>query len=286
MFIMTMPRLANIFTSVALLLATASAAHAQPAPTTRPVAVRPAVVKPAAAADAKPYVLHLPGIGGLRGLDRMLLRGLKAGGFEMTDAYDWTANDPGIAALLATERNLVQAKRVAQMITTFSRKNPKAEIHIVAHSGGTGIAVWALEALPANVKVQTLTLLASALSPDYDLSKALEHVKDRAYAFTSLNDSLVLGVGTQMFATIDGKKVEAAGMVGFVEPKGADDKAYSKFEQFPYDPLWMQFDNFGDHIGPMHDLFAAKVLAPLILKGILPPVTPAAQPATQPNVVP
>jgi pimeloyl-ACP methyl ester carboxylesterase len=281
-----MPTTKRRFTTIAIItlvmfVAGSNALAETPAPATRPAAAANVVVREPAAGNGKAYVLHLPGIGGARGLDRMLIRGLKAGGFDISDTYDWTANDPGIGALLATERNLKQARRVAQMIAAFHRKDPEAEIHLVAHSGGTGIAVWALEALPPNVKIQTLTLLASALSPDYDLSKALRHVERQAFAFTSLRDSLVLGVGTQLFATIDGKKAEAGGMVGFVKPDGADDNQYAKLAQFPYDPIWTRFDNMGDHIGPMHDMFAANVLAPLILKGIMPPLSPTTQPATQ-----
>ena len=36
----------------------------------------------------------------------------------------------------------------------------------------TGLAVWALEKLPDDVKVDTVLLMSSALSPTYDLSKA------------------------------------------------------------------------------------------------------------------
>jgi pimeloyl-ACP methyl ester carboxylesterase len=242
----------------------------------RPTKLDQATTAPAAA----PFVLHLPGIGGERSLDRMLVHGLALGGFAHTDTYDWTERDPGLNALLAIRRNQAQAKVIARRITTFARANPGVPIHLIAHSGGTGVAAWALEALPPDVQVHTLVLLASALSPDYDLSAALRHVAHKAYAFTSLNDTLVLGAGTRMFGTIDGKKVEAAGRVGFVVPAGADLKQYDKFTQFHYDPAWMQFDNVGDHIGPMHRRFAEQVLAPLMLRGQLPPTEPATRPAT------
>jgi len=273
--------------TVATLFGSATILHAQVAPATRPASNAPTTQRLATARpdpERKTYVLHLPGIGGLRGLDRVLIRGLSVGGFDKFDAYDWTENNPGIPALLARERNQKQAERVARMIVAFTTKNPNVDVHLVAHSGGTGIAVWALEALPPNVTIHTLTLLASALSPDYDLSKALTHVDHKAYAFTSLNDTLVLGIGTKMFATIDGKKVEAAGRVGFIMPPDANAKDYAKFEQFPYDPCWMQFDNLGDHIGPMHSAFAAKVLAPLMLNDVHPPASPTTPATTKPAV--
>ena len=97
-------------------------------------------------------------------------------------------------------------------------KDPKLEITLTSHSGGTGIAVWALEKMPEGMQVQTLVLLASALSPDYDLSKALRHVRGKAYVFYSQNDQVVLGAGTRLFGTIDGVKSDAAGLIGFRMP--------------------------------------------------------------------
>jgi pimeloyl-ACP methyl ester carboxylesterase len=256
-------------------------AQSAPAAVTVPVARGTSAKGKAADGVNRPrsFVLHLPGIGGRRGLDRALVRGLTAGGFDANDTYDWTENDPGLNALLAIERNHRQARRVAEMLTTLARANPTVRIHLVAHSGGTGIAIWALEALPADVRVYNLVLLASALSPEYDFSKALAHVEHRAYAFTSLNDTLVLKVGTQLFGTIDGHKVPAGGWGGFVVPPDADAKQYAKLVQYPYDPAWLKYGNLGDHIGPMMTAFAKEVLAPLMLADVAPPKSP---PATRP----
>ena len=130
------------------------------------------------------WLLHLPGIGGARSIDRHMTAGLKDGGWEgPISIYDWTANDPGINALLSYERNKKQAQKVEEMIADKLAKDPDLKITLTSHSGGTGIAVWALEDLPEGVQVQTLVLLASALSPDYDLSKALRHVRGKAYVF-------------------------------------------------------------------------------------------------------
>ena len=48
------------------------------------------------------YHIHLPGIGGYRSIDRLMLRGLREGGFDaQIEPYDWTEEDPGLGALLA-----------------------------------------------------------------------------------------------------------------------------------------------------------------------------------------
>ena len=120
-------------------------------------------------------------------------------------------------------------------------------------------------------------LLASALSPRYDLSKALAHVRDRAYAFWSGLDTVVLSVGTRTFGTIDAEYCDAAGYVGFQRPSKGDAKQYAKLVQYPYDATWVKYDNLGDHIGWTETAFSKAVLVPLLEgKGI------ATQPASRP----
>ena len=120
-------------------------------------------------------------------------------------------------------------------------------------------------------------LLASALSPSYDLSKALSHVRGKAYAFSSPNDGIVLGAGTSVFGTIDGKQCQAAGLCGFACPKTADEEQYAKLVPMPYDPAWIKLGNIGDHIGVTSRAFAETVIAP-ILMGKEPPA-----PTTRPS---
>ena len=119
-------------------------------------------------------------------------------------------------------------------------------------------------------------LIAPALSPAYDLTPALRHVRSKAYVFYSDGDSAVLGIGTRLFGTIDGQKTDAAGKVGFTRPPTGDPAEYAKIVPMPYQSAWMRYENIGDHIGPMMTPFARAVIAPLILGQI--PV-----PATQPG---
>lgn len=215
------------------------------------------------------WLLHLPGIAGARSLDRRMVEGLKDGGWEgSVSIYDWTENDPGLDALLAYKRNIGQAEKVAAQIQERLRKDPKLRITLTCHSGGTGIAVWALERLPEGMQVQSVALLASALSPDYDLSKALNHVRGKAYVFYSKNDQVVLGAGTRLFGTIDGVKTDAAGLIGFRTPPGADKREYEKLVQLPYDNGWIAFQNIGNHIGCMSQPFAENVVAPLLIEDV------------------
>jgi pimeloyl-ACP methyl ester carboxylesterase len=247
---------------------TLAASPAAPAQGVRAVAM-PAAQAPAPPAAQDPprtWMLHLTGIAGKRWSDEQLALGLADGGFPaQVDIYDWTGDDPGLHALLARKRNMEESRKIADLIADRVHKDPNLHIILSGHSGGTGIAVWALEMLPPDVKVDKLLLLASALSPDYDLSKALSHVRGHCYSFCSENDVLVLGVGTRAFGTIDGKKIEAAGEGGFVFPAGAEWTQYEKLIQKPYDKSWMQYRNIGDHMGCMHRAFAREIIAPLLI---------------------
>jgi pimeloyl-ACP methyl ester carboxylesterase len=244
---------------------------------------------PTTAPTRQIYLLHLPGIGGLMRIDRLLTGGLKNGGLDAADVivYDWTNGNRGLPALGAIERNKQEAKKIARMIEDRARANPQARIVITGHSGGSGLAVWALESLPDDVQIDTLVMLAPALSPQYDLSRALRHVRHKAYAFNSAHDP-VLGPGTRAFGTIDRVMTNAAGRVGFEKPEGADDVQYAKLVQVPYERGFLVFGNIGDHIGPMMPRFAAKVIAPLILTGELwrPTTHPATQPTTRSTTAP
>ena len=229
-----------------------------------------AIAPPPPPPPPKPYLLHLPGIGGERSIDRMLTQGLVQGGVEAeVEIYDWTATDAGLNALYARRRHQREADAVACKITERFRADPRTRIYVSGHSGGTGIALWALEKLPPDVKVESLLMLASAMSPTYDLSPALAHVRGKAYALYSPYDP-VLGIGTRMFGTIDGIKTDAAGRVGFTKPQSAaDPRQYEKLVSIGFDPAWIPFSNIGDHVGPMMRPFAREVLAPLLRTGVL-----------------
>ncbi len=242
-----------------------------------PARARTAEREAAPRRDDHEHLIHLPGIAGARSLDRQFVAGLHDGGYVGTsEIYDWTVGDPGIGALLARRRNERQAGRIAARIEKLLADDPGRKIRLVGHSGGAGLAAWALERLPEGVQVETLVFVAPALSQRYDLSKALARVRGKAYAFTSPNDAIVLGAGTRLLGTIDGVKEEASGLRGFTKPDGADDAQYAKLVPMPYTAEWMDLGNTGDHIGPMGRAFAREVISPIV-QGHEPPATrPAA----------
>jgi hypothetical protein len=222
------------------------------------------------APTTQPYLLHIPGIGGHLPLDDHLLHGLRDGGINgWLDLYDWTGPDRGVMALLQERRHERQSSAVAELLINKFREHPDIQITLTSHSGGCGIAAWALEKLPDDVIIDNWVQMQSALSPTYDLTKALRHVR-RAYALYSPLDSVVLGTGTRTLGTVDGEKSDAAGLVGYTRPAGGDPRQYDKLRQYGYDESWMRFDDIGDHIGPMTYRFARFMIAPMLKTGKLP----------------
>ncbi len=272
-------------------IGTARAESAQPAAAPREAAAAPLHAAAGLVADAShAWLLHLSGVSGLTMLDRGMIDGLRDGGYDgIVETYDWVGANPGIPALLASKRNHEEARKIADQITARVRADPSGQIILTAHSGGTGLCVWALEDLPDEVKVDTILLLAPALSQQYDLTRALTHVRGKLYVFSSPGDAFILGAGTSLFGTIDGVKAEAAGKNGFRLPDNAaaatrklyDDRLVPK----PYDPAWLQYGNIGDHLGVLRRPFSQAILTPTVLAD-LPPKRPAAlttRPTTPPR---
>lgn len=229
----------------------------------------------------KPYLLHLPGIGGHMRIDDLLLSGLRSGGLDAeVEIYDWTGQISGLAALVNYERNQQESQKIADKLTAIARANPERRIIITSHSGGGGLAVWALERVPDDVQIDALLLIAPALSPQYDMSRALSRVRGQVFALVSELDP-VLGTGTRNFGTIDRVMSDSAGRVGFTPPADASAEQYRKLQALCYDRAWTKYGNAGDHIGAMNRAFARNVIAPLLMTGRLPAVVPASRPTTQ-----
>jgi hypothetical protein len=214
----------------------------------------------------EPVLIHLPGVSGTSIIDHTLRDGLVRAGFDGPfEFFDWTCRDPGIPALHNRARNLEQAKILAEKITKQFREYPDQPIYLTCHSGGSGPAVWALEALPEDVNIECFVLLAPALSPGYDLSKAMSRVRGKVYCFYSEADDMILGTGTRLMGTIDGVRCDAAGRVGFNKPVGVDEAQYAKLVQKPYERAWTRYGHLGGHIGVMQTAFAQAVIGPLML---------------------
>lgn len=225
--------------------------------------------------DDQPLVIHLPGIGGHRLPDEMVKTGLTQAGLGAEIyIYDWTGIDEGLNALTNDTRHVDESRIIADLITSAARRQPNRRIILTSHSGGAGMAAWALEQLPEDVKIDTWVMFAPALSPTFDLTPALKHVTRYAYSFNSDRDP-VLGMGTRNFGTIDRVKTDAAGRIGFTPPPAADAAQYAKLQQFAYQSYWVRYYNAGDHIGATMRPFVRQIVGPLLITGKIPSTQPA-----------
>jgi hypothetical protein len=128
--------------------------------------------------------------------------------------------------------------------------------------------VKALELLDED-SVERVVLLAPALSPAYDLTRALRAVRREIVVFWSPLDIIILGAGTRVFGTMDRVRSVGAGLVGFRVPasKSADagqHREYDKLRQIRWSPRMVTSGNFGGHMGPDSPFFLRKYVVPLL----------------------
>jgi pimeloyl-ACP methyl ester carboxylesterase len=215
------------------------------------------------------YTIILPGIEGTSWFNISIARGLiDAGHPAAIEINDWTTGywPMFVYHLMAFERNREQARIIAGKIVAYQERYPGRPVTLIGHSGGAAMAVLVLEALPEDKKVTQAVLLAGALSPDYDLSKALAHTERGISNFYSGGDALYLIAGTLALGTIDRKHSISAGAIGFRIPANLSDEDRAWYEsmlhQEPYRLEMSRAFHFGGHFGPVNRRFVAEWVAP------------------------
>lgn len=236
-----------------------------------PIAIQPLGTAVHFGSDAT--LVFIPGIGGRGSSDAAWMRGLRAGGYDgKIEVIDWTGPIDPIAALWDHNLHHRQARHIADRVRRLRARAPGAPIILVGHSAGAGLVVLALEDLPKGTQVDAVMLLAPALSRTYDLTAALRHVHGRADVFTSDRDTLVLGIGTSIFGTVDGAHGDAAGHTGFLKPRWASSEQYAKLHTHPFSTARELLGDDGGHFGVLSSSVAAVLVAPLLPR---PQVAPA-----------
>lgn len=216
-------------------------------------------------------ILVLPGIEGEGFLNHDIATGLhEANVPDAIEIFDWTrGRHLMFHNLMGLQRNRQQAALLAQRIRDYQQQHPGRPIHLVAHSGGTGIATMALEQLDAKCPITSVIMLASALSPEYNLAPALKRTTCGIYSLHSPHDFFYLGLGTRTFGTIDRKLRLAAGKVGFTVPHDCDpfDAGLyrTKLHQVAWRPEWLHWRHGGGHLGWADRRFCRDWLSRIIL---------------------
>lgn len=215
-------------------------------------------------------VVSLDGVGGYNWGPKWLRAGLEeagvAGAFVI---YDWSKGPGGmfVSDLMDEAHNRAAAKDLAQMVETYLAAMPNRPVTLIGHSGGAAVVVWALEDLPEGCCVERAFLMAPALAPEYDLSKALRHVRSRLYVMYSYADLPLMAAGTAVFGTMDRQHSVSAGLVGFKMPPAvplADRAQYLKVRQIPWTISLVKTGHLGGHMGWTSTRFARDFIAPIL----------------------
>jgi pimeloyl-ACP methyl ester carboxylesterase len=207
-------------------------------------------------------VILLPGIDGRSGYSEAACRALCRDGPTLSvELRDWTSPLGAFFNQIAVGRNREVARTVAVRIADYHREYPARPVYLIGHSGGTAMAVWAAESLPDGEQVEGIILLASSLSPGYDLSEALARSRGGIVSFYSPLDVAVLGAGTTLLGTMDGRHSGSAGMAGF-ESRGRG--GYEKLFQIAWESSMVAAGHGGDHFGCMATGFIRTYVAPLV----------------------
>ena len=223
-----------------------------------------------AEADAESLVLIADGVGGFD-LTSFGLRHVvgQMGGPQLVRAVTWGHGWGRWHADLSNVANQrAGSKAVADAVLAWREKYPDRPAFLVGKSGGTGIVVGALEILPEG-SVEAAVLLSAAISPTYDLTRALRAVVREVAVFWSPFDLVILGAGTWLFGTVDRVHSVAAGLVGFQVPADLDadgQTQYRKLRQIRWSTDLVASGNLGGHAGTDNPAFLRKYVVPLLRK--------------------
>jgi len=206
--------------------------------------------------------------------------GLRAAGYQgHVEVYLWTTSfNPAIDQVNRPMAHL-RAAILTGKIQDYLRRYPDNDVNIIALSAGTGVAVWAVEALEPPFKVNNMILLGSSLSYDYDMRKALRHIKGKVIVYYSPHDSVLEGP-VRWLGTIDGKVgVDSAGLAGLHPPGGGQGKIIN----IGWSPRFLKYGWTGAHTDCTSESFVRAELAKYIVGARN---RPRARPVFQPTVPP
>jgi hypothetical protein len=235
---------------------------------------RPAPAPAPAGPKREALVLVADGVGGFDLCGKAMARAIRASGLSYTTrTVRWGHGMGRWYADLSDAANCdARAGEVAEAVRRHRAERPGEPVFLVGKSGGCAVVVKALERLARSGEsesVERAILLAPALSPGYDLTRALGGVRREVVVFWSPLDVIFLGAGTRIFGTSDRVWCSGAGRVGFLRPKPGVDApsrsaAYKKLRQVRWSPRMSSTGYLGGHLGPDSPRFLKKYVVPLL----------------------
>jgi pimeloyl-ACP methyl ester carboxylesterase len=207
-------------------------------------------------------LLILPGVGNTR----FHLAGFVAAAERQLPSFDvevrpWGEPFLTIHNLRAYERNVATARNIAAEIAAWRRAHPDDPFYLVGYSGGGGMATLVVAALPHDVSIDRLVLVAPAISPDFPMvDDVLPHVREFAVNYWSSRD-LQVGWGTRTFGTLDRKNTSSAGAVGFFA-------ADARLLEHRWSEADEPFGHSGNHLAYLSPRWQAAKLLPALAPAV------------------
>jgi pimeloyl-ACP methyl ester carboxylesterase len=217
-----------------------------------------AATQPVEPSSVEGRMLILPGVGNTR----FQLNGFVEAAEQQLPEFDievrtWGVRFMTIHNLRAHERNVATAEAIAAEIAEWRRANPDTPFYLVGYSGGGGMVTLVTAALPDDVSIDRLVLVAPAISPDYPLEReVLPHVREHVVSYASERD-LQVGWGTRTFGTIDRKNTASAGAIGFAAP-------HERLLEYRWSAADLAVGHAGNHLAYLSGRWQAAKLLPAL----------------------
>lgn len=221
---------------------------------------------------ANGLVVLLPGIDGCTTVSDSIARGLDLPHSPMAvEVHDWRSFTGWNPRHLSTYRqNRRRASQIAHRIIEYRSEFQGCPVHVVGHSAGAGMALFVLQALQEKAAVNTVTLLAAAVSRKFDVRSLSQRTENGIWNFWSRGDLPAAGIGTTIFGTIDRVRRPSAGAFGFcrcLPEKTSDCNSAGVTERFfdvGFQWEMMKYWNWGGHFGCTNTAFIKRYVAPII----------------------
>lgn len=172
--------------------------------------------------------------------------------------YTWSPFlNPALDQTIGRGAARAKGAELGKQISAYLQKYPNAEVNIIALSAGTGVCVWACEAVQPPAQVHNIVLLGASISSEYDMREALKHIAGGIYVYYSSQDGVLDGP-VRALGTIDGRMDSpSAGLVGLHPPGGAAGKIFN----IGWSPKYESYGWAGGHTDCTSEPFVASVLA-------------------------